>query len=148
MNESEIRKINTLIAEIRGNRDDLQRVDFCCKVTPLLAAITDDFVRGCFIARAADAVGVTRDAMAFEVARKMIRNHPRRRGNLKTKGSNIMDKNYLELLEKIKDTLSEIQGLREDLDDLLDNPGITLENLEKMRDTLSEIQGLKEDLDE
>ena len=59
-----------------------------------------------------------------------------------------MDKNYLELLEKIKDTLSEIQGLREDLDDLLDNPGITLENLEKMRDTLSEIQGLKEDLDE
>lgn len=54
----------------------------------------------------------------------------------------------LELLEKIKATLDEIQGLREDLDDLLDNSGVTLENLERMRDTLSEIQGLREDLDE
>lgn len=44
--------------------------------------------------------------------------------------------------------MDEIQGLREDLDDLLDNPGVTLENLERMRDTLSEIQGLREDLDE
>lgn len=59
-----------------------------------------------------------------------------------------MDKNYLELLEEIRDTLDEIQGLREDLDDLLDNPGMALENLERMRDTLSEIQGLKEDMDE
>ena len=59
-----------------------------------------------------------------------------------------MDQNYLELLEKIKETLDEIQGLREDLSDLLDNPGVTLENLERMRDTLSEIQGLKEDLEE
>ena len=59
-----------------------------------------------------------------------------------------MNENYLELLEKIKETLDEIQGLREDLDDLLDNPGVTLENLERMRDTLSEIQGLKEDMDE
>lgn len=59
-----------------------------------------------------------------------------------------MNQNYLELLEKIKATLDEIQGLREDLDDLLDNPGVTLENLERMRDTLSEIQGLREDMDE
>lgn len=59
-----------------------------------------------------------------------------------------MNEKNLELLERIKDTLSEIQGLREDLDDLLDNPDVTLENLERMRDTLSEIQGLKEDLDE
>lgn len=59
----------------------------------------------------------------------------------------IMDQNYLELLEKIKTTLDEIQGLREDLDDLLDNPGVTIENLEQMRDILSEIQGLREDMD-
>lgn len=59
-----------------------------------------------------------------------------------------MDKNYLELLEEIRDTLDEIQGLREDLGDLLDNPCMALENLERMRDTLSEIQGLKEDMDE
>lgn len=59
-----------------------------------------------------------------------------------------MNENYLELLERIKDTMNEIQGLREDLDDLLDNPGVTLENLDRMRDTLAEIQGLKEDLDE
>lgn len=58
-----------------------------------------------------------------------------------------MDANYLELLEKIKETLDEIQGLREDLDDLLDAPGVTLENLERMRDTLCEIQGLREDVD-
>lgn len=58
-----------------------------------------------------------------------------------------MDQNYLELLEKIKTTLDEIQGLREDLDDLLDNPGVTIENLEQMRDILSEIQGLREDMD-
>lgn len=59
-----------------------------------------------------------------------------------------MDQNYLELLENIKSTLEEIQALREDLDDLLDNPGQTLANLEQLRDTLSEIQGLQEDLDE
>lgn len=59
-----------------------------------------------------------------------------------------MNETYLDLLEKTKATLDEIQGLREDLDDLLDNPGVTLENLERMRDTLSEIQGLREDLDE
>ena len=59
-----------------------------------------------------------------------------------------MNQDYLELLDKIKETLDEIQGLREDLNDLLDNPGVTLENLERMRDTLSEIQGLKEDMDE
>ena len=58
-----------------------------------------------------------------------------------------MDQNYLELLEKIKTTLDELQGLREDLDDLLDNPGVTIENLEQMRDILSEIQGLREDMD-
>lgn len=59
-----------------------------------------------------------------------------------------MNEKNLELLEQIRDTLSEIQGLREDLDDLLDNPGVTLENLERMRDTLAEIQGLREDMDE
>ncbi|MCI9114818.1 hypothetical protein [Oscillibacter sp.] len=59
-----------------------------------------------------------------------------------------MNEKNLELLERIKDTLSEIQGLREDLDDLLDNPDVTLENLGRLRDTLAEIQGLKEDLDE
>lgn len=59
-----------------------------------------------------------------------------------------MNQNYLELLEKIKTALDEIQGLREDLADLLDDPGVTLENLERMRDTLSEIQGLLEDMDE
>lgn len=59
-----------------------------------------------------------------------------------------MNEKNLELLEKIKETLDEIQGLREDLSDLLDNPGVTLENLERMRDTLAEIQGLKEDLEE
>lgn len=53
----------------------------------------------------------------------------------------------MELLERIKDTLSEIQDLREDLGDLLGNPDVTLENLGRLRDTLAEIQGLKEDLD-
>lgn len=59
-----------------------------------------------------------------------------------------MNEKNLELLEQIRDTLNEIQSLREDLDDLLNNPGVTLENLERMRDTLAEIQGFKEDLDE
>jgi len=59
-----------------------------------------------------------------------------------------MDEKNLELLEQIRDTLNEIQSLREDLDDLLDNPDVTLENLGRLRDTLAEIQGLKEDLDE
>ncbi len=59
-----------------------------------------------------------------------------------------MNEKNLKLLEKIKETLDEIQGLREDLDDLLGNPDVTLENLERMRDTLSEIQGLREDLEE
>ena len=38
-------------------------------------------------------------------------------GNLKTKRRIIMDQNYLELLEKIKATLDEIQGLREDMEE-------------------------------
>lgn len=58
-----------------------------------------------------------------------------------------MNKNYLELLENIRDTMKEIKVLQEDLRDLLDEPGITLENLEKIRDKLSEIKGLEEDLD-
>lgn len=58
-----------------------------------------------------------------------------------------MNKEYLNLLEKIRDTLNEIQALREDLSDLLDAPAITLENLEKLRDTLEEIQLMQEDTD-
>lgn len=58
-----------------------------------------------------------------------------------------MNENYLELLEKVRETLEEIQCLRDDLSDLLDNPGVTLENLEKIRDTLVEIQGLQEDVE-
>ena len=49
-----------------------------------------------------------------------------------------MNEKNLELLERIKDTLSEIQDLREDLGDLLGNPDVTLENLGRLRDTLAE----------
>lgn len=58
-----------------------------------------------------------------------------------------MNEEYLNLLTKIRDTMEEIQGLREDLSDLLDNPGIALENLEKIRDTLEEIQLMQESAD-
>ena len=56
-----------------------------------------------------------------------------------------MNEEYLNMLTKIRDTLEEIQLLRDDLADLLDMPAITLENLEKIRGTLEEIQLLKED---
>ena len=59
-----------------------------------------------------------------------------------------MNKEYLNLLEKIRDTLDEISSLREDLGDLLDEPSIALERLEKFRDTLAEIHLLQEDMDE
>lgn len=59
-----------------------------------------------------------------------------------------MNENDLELLTNIKNTLEEIKGLQEDLHDLLDMPGVTLENLERMRDTLAEIKGLREDVGE
>lgn len=59
-----------------------------------------------------------------------------------------MNQNYLELLEQIRDVLTEIQSLQEDLGDLLDNPGVTLENLGQIRDALSEIQSLQEGLEE
>lgn len=58
-----------------------------------------------------------------------------------------MDQSYLNLLEQIRDTLEEIKGLREDLNDLLGNPSV-LENLERMRDLLAEVQGLQEETDE
>lgn len=45
-----------------------------------------------------------------------------------------MNEKKLELLERIKDTLSEIQDLREDLGDLLGNPDVTLENLGRLHD--------------
>lgn len=59
-----------------------------------------------------------------------------------------MDENYLELLTNTKNTLEKIKGLQEDLHDLLDMPGVTLENLERMRDALAEIKGLREDVGE
>ena len=68
-------------------------------------------------------------------------------GFLHGRQDEIMNKEYLNLLEKIRDTLNEIQALREDLSDLLDAPAITLENLEKLRDTLEEIQLMQEDTD-
>ena len=58
-----------------------------------------------------------------------------------------MNKEHLNLLERIRDTMEDIQRLREDLGDLLDNPAVTLETLEKLRDTLDEIQLLQEDTD-
>lgn len=58
-----------------------------------------------------------------------------------------MNEEYLNMLTQIRDTLEEIQCLREDLSDLLDNPGITLENLEKISGTLEEIQLMQEDTD-
>lgn len=58
-----------------------------------------------------------------------------------------MNQEHLEMLEQIRNTLEEIKGLREDLNDLLGNPSV-LENLERMRDLLTEIQGLQEETDE
>ena len=82
------------------------------------------------------------------IEKKAISDYKKLSGKRRTRVYYHIEKEGVELLEKIKTTLDEIQGLREDLDDLLDNPGVTLENLERMRDTLSEIQGLKEDMDE
>ena len=56
-----------------------------------------------------------------------------------------MNEEYLNLLTKIRDTMEEIQLLRDALADLLDMPAVTLENLGKIRDALEEIQLLKED---
>lgn len=58
-----------------------------------------------------------------------------------------MNQEHLEMLERIRDVMEEIKGLREDLNDLLGNPSV-LENLERMRDLLAEVQGLQEETDE
>lgn len=64
-----------------------------------------------------------------------------------TKGDKTMNEEYLNLLTNIRDTLEEIQTLREDLADLLDEPAVTLEHLGKIRDALDEVQALQEDID-
>lgn len=53
----------------------------------------------------------------------------------------------LEQPKQIRTVLEEIQSLREDLADLLDNPSVTLETLERMRGTLEEIKELQEDVE-
>lgn len=57
-----------------------------------------------------------------------------------------MDEEYLNLLEKIRDTLEDIQSLRKDLGDLLDNPVDALEHLEKLRSVLDDIREVQEEV--
>lgn len=56
-----------------------------------------------------------------------------------------MNKEYLNLLERIRDTLEDIEGYQEDMG--LDNPAAYLHQLEKILETLVEIQGMREEME-
>jgi len=55
-----------------------------------------------------------------------------------------MNEDYLNLLERIRDTMEDIKSLREDLGDLLDSPEGALNHLEKLRGVLDDIHELQE----
>ena len=70
MNKEAIKQINALIAEAGSIQSDEARVEFCCKAVPLLAMIGNNVERECLIARAAEAIGITRDSLTAEVTRE------------------------------------------------------------------------------
>ena len=70
MNKEAIKQINALIAEAGSIQSDEARVEFCCKAAPLLAMIGNNVERECLIARAAEAIGITRDSLTAEVTRE------------------------------------------------------------------------------
>lgn len=55
-----------------------------------------------------------------------------------------MAEDLLITLERIHNTMAEIQELREGMPELMDNPGTALLELERVRDIMSEIQDLWE----
>jgi len=55
-----------------------------------------------------------------------------------------MNEDYLNLLERIRDTMEDIKSLREELGDLLDSPEGALNHLEKLRGVLGDIHELQE----